>query len=371
MHHTVPSPGDFIRDELKKRSWSQEDLAQILSRTTSRISELLKGKQEVSPEIALELEKALGPPATVWMQREAEYRLAIMKPEPDDVRKKASLYELAPIRDIEKRGWIKKTASAEELESELTRFFGVDDLSEEPTATAAMRKTNPDLVLTPAQKAWVARVRQLANSTAVAPFDESRLTNCQRELKKLVAYSAEVRKVPQILANHGIRFVVVEPLAGGKADGVATWLNATSPVIGMSLRYDRIDSFWFTLGHELSHIIHHDVAPLDVNVGNSEEASDVTLTDMETRANAESASLLINQDELRSFILRVGPLYSKDRINQFANRIKVHPGVIVGQLQHLKEIGFFANKEMLVKIRHVIVPVAITDGWGKSSTRGL
>jgi HTH-type transcriptional regulator/antitoxin HigA len=68
---------------------------------------------------------------------------------------------------------------------------------------------------------------------------------------------------------------------------------------------------------------------------------------------------------LSSFIVRVRPMYSKNRIVQFANRARIHPGIIVGQLQHRGEIGYAANREMLAKVREIIANSAITDGWGR------
>ena len=65
------------------------------------------------------------------------------------------------------------------------------------------------------------------------------------------------------IADYGIRFIVVEPLPGIKVDGVALWLDNESPVIGVSVRFDRIDAFWFTLMHEFSHIYHGDALSFD------------------------------------------------------------------------------------------------------------
>ncbi len=370
MHGPIPSPGDFIREELKKRSWAQEDLAQILGRTATRISQLLKGKQDVTPEIAVELETAFGIPAAVWLQREAEYRLALMKPETADVRKKASLYELAPIRDMEKRGWIKKTASAEELESELTRFFGVSDLSSPPVIPVSTRRTvsmAEQTDLSPAQRAWCFRARALASEQVVTPYDPSKFEECVRKLRPLAAFAPEARKVGSVLSNYGIRFAVVEPLPSAKIDGAAFWIG-DDPAIAMSVRYDRIDAFWFTLCHELSHVRHRDPISIDVALMGEDAVPSAMKEDFEERADNEAACMLVPQDKLESFILRVAPTYQKERIVQFAHVVKIHPGIIVGQLQHRGQIGYSANREMLVKVRqHAISGATIVDGWGHST----
>lgn len=369
----VPAPGEFIREELKDRGWTQEELARIMDRPLTRVNEIIQGKQGITPETAVSLAVAFDSTPDVWLRREAEYRLWIQRQiakrvvaegNPLVARRKR-VYSMAPIKELQKRGWIGTSSEIDDLERDLSRFFGVTSLNEEPPVQAAMRKAYPNVVLTPAQRAWVFRVRQIAAASRVASFDPAGVPACKRELRKLAAFSAEVGKVPKVLAKYGIRFAVVEPLSGGKVDGVATWLSADSPVIGMSLRFDRIDSFWFTLGHELSHIDHHDDVPLDGDVSGHEELLEVK-SPIERRADEESAALFIAPDELLSFIARVGPLYSKDRINQFANRIKLHPGVIVGQLQNRGEMGFSANREMLVKFRHILTPVALTDGWGNT-----
>ena len=68
--------------------------------------------------------------------------------------------------------------------------------------------------------------------------------------------------------------------------------------------------------------------------------------------------------ELDFFIARVKPLYSKFKIMNFAERIKVHPGIVVGQLQFRKEIPYSHNRDLLVRIREIITRTALTDGWG-------
>lgn len=363
-NRSVPPPGDYIRDELKKRSWTQDDLATVLGRTVARVNQIITGKQELSPEIAVELEIALGTPATVWLQREAAYRLSLTQTETADVRQRSRLYEFGPIKEMQKRGWIETTDSVEALEQELLRFFAVPNLDTEPVINTAMRKTMPTDPLTSIQRAWCFRVKQLGRVLKVSAFDESRLGACEKELRKLAAYPQEVRKVPKVLASYGIRFVVVEPLASGKVDGMVTWLDEKSPVIGMSMRFDRIDAFWFTLGHEFSHVRHRDAVSVDSDVIGIESMPLDGKPEFECRADREAAAMLIAPSELDSFILRVGPLYSRDRINQFANRIKMHPGIIVGQLQHKGEMGFGSLREMLVKVRETVTSVALVDGWG-------
>jgi HTH-type transcriptional regulator/antitoxin HigA len=362
---TVTPPGDFIRQELEARNWTQADLATILGRPASTVNELVQAKRAISPEIAVELGTVFKTGPEVWMDRETAYRLSLAVADSGEVERRARLYELAPVKEMQKRGWIRQADDVSELEAELRRFFSVDDLEADPVIVANFRKSTPHDELTPAQKAWCARALQMARVLTVAEFSEDKLPECEMKLRKLAAFPQEARKVPGLLSSYGIRFVIIEPLQGSKIDGAAMWLKPGSPVIALSMRYDRIDAFWFNLGHEFWHIKNRDGMSVDTDLSPWGEKTAESESPVERRADAEAAALLIPPEKLQSFILRVSPLFSKERINQFANRIKIHPGIIVGQLQHRREIGYSANREMLVKVRDIVSSTAVTDGWGQ------
>ena len=84
------------------------------------------------------------------------------------------------------------------------------------------------------------------------------MRDLQFALRELAAYPKEARHLPALFAEFGIRFVVVEALPGAKIDGAAFWLNETSPVIAVSVRFDRVDNFWFTVMHEFTHVRYGD-----------------------------------------------------------------------------------------------------------------
>lgn len=364
----VRSPGDYVKAHLDARGWTQEDLARVIGRPLPTVNEVIKGKRAVMPEMALALASAFGESAEEWVKREALYRLSLAAtPDKDVVARRARLYSLAPIKDMQKRGWVTADGDLDAVERDVLRLLEIDFTAQEPAAVGAMRKGDAAQPLNPAQRAWYFRVRQMAAAIKLSvKYDPARVDACQAELRRLAAYTQTASKVAAVLGKYGIRLVVVEPLPGGtKVDGVATWLSEDEPVIGLTLRYDRLDSFWFTLGHELIHIRHRDAAPLDTDL-TAQEPDAPPESPMEARANEESAAMFIPPAELKSFILRHSPIYPKERINQFANRIKVHPGLIVGQLQRRREIGYHTNRDTLKPIRSVVTSTALTDGWGQT-----
>lgn len=365
----VPHPGTILRRMLDERGWSQDELAAVTGHRRQTISSIVARKSGVTPEMAVALGAAFGNEPAHWLKWDSDYALSIVDARDSQVQTRAWLYGLAPIRDMQKRGWIKDTGNVKELESELKRFFGVASLDEQPEVTVAPKRAGGEANLSPIQRAWCVRAKSLATLLHVGKFDPAHLPNVERELRELAAYRPEVRHLPRVLSKYGIRFVVVEPLPGAKIDGAAFWLDRGSPVIAVSVRYDRLDGFWHTVMHECSHIRHGDALAVDTEiVGESVKPDD---DEREQRANREAAATLIPPAELESFIRRVGPLYARQRIIQFAHRLKIHPGIIVGQLQHRGEIGYSGLRDLLVKVRDVVTETALTDGWGKSVSPGL
>ncbi len=366
---STPHPGSMLRRMLEEKGWTQDELAAVTGHRRQTIGNIVAGKSGITAEMAVALGGAFGNDPAEWLKWDAGYALSLIEARDGEVQIRARLYGMAPIRDMQKRGWIKDTGNVNELEVELRRFFGISSLDEQPQITVAPKRATSDAELSPIQRAWCVRAKSLAALLQVSNFDPARLPDAERELRELAAYRPEARHLPRVLSNYGIRFVVVEPLPGAKIDGAAFWLDKDSPVIAVSVRYDRLDGFWHTVMHECSHIRHGDALAVDTEiVGESVKADD---NEREQRANREAAATLIPPAELESFIRRVGPLYARQRIIQFAHTLKIHPGIIVGQLQHRGEIGYSGLRDLLVKIRDVVTETALTDGWGKSISPGL
>lgn len=341
-----------------------DELAVITGSSRQNLSLIITGKRGVTPDMAVTLAAAFGNSASEWLKWDAEHQLTLVQADASVVESKARLYEVAPIREMQKRGWIKETTDLEELEAELTRFFGGSPKEGVQFPFATSRTTTLS-DLNPAEKAWCFRALQLAATVPVAVFDRDRLSAAEHKLRQLAAFPKEVKRLPQMLAYYGIRFVVVEPLPGAKIDGAAFWVD-DNPAIAMSVRWDRVDSFWFTVMHEFAHIKNDDAFSIDVNLLREESgyiAITLATNEAELRANQQAAATLVPPAELESFISRLSPLYPAERIIQFAHKIKIHPGIIVGQLQHRHEIGYSAHRDFLVKVRAMVTETALTDGW--------
>lgn len=367
------APGTYLQEMLDGRGWTQAEFAEIIGRPVKTVNQIINGKAAITPTTAKEFGVALGTSAMLWLNLEASFQLH-HAPEPAAPRiaRHARLRGRYPVREMVNRGWIAASSDPDVLEQQVLRFFGVGDLEATPSLAHAAKKTGYPEDLNGAQLAWLFRVRQIAGAMTVPPYSEKRLREAIPALADLLLSPEEVRHVPRVLAECGVRFVVVEHVPSSKIDGVCFWLDRkpAAPVIGMSLRRDKIDNFWFVLRHEIEHVLQkhgRDVAIIDSDM--TEPGADgipaVVPSEEERLANAAAAEFCVPAAELDDFILRTRPLFSEQKVTNFAHRLRVHPGLVVGQLQrrlgHWRLLG-----HQLVKVRHLIAPVAMTDGYGQT-----
>jgi len=287
------------------------------------------------------------------------------------VVKRAKLFEKAPIKELVRRHWIEQTEDASELETQLLAFFEIRSLDDEPKIWPhAARKSSSYEHVTPAQWAWLCQARRLAKHAPVAAaYAEVRFDELVTDLRVLLGAPEEARHAARVLSEYGIRLVVVEPLANTRLDGACFWLDPSSPVIVLSIRFDRIDAFWFTLFHELGHVkakdgLKNDNVPLDIDLIGQGAPRPESKPESEKRADKFASEAIISKAKLDSFIARIRPLYYKEKVRGFAAVNGVHPGLVIGQLQYRGEISFAHRREMLTRVRHAVTRAAPTDGWG-------
>ncbi len=360
-------PGEFLRDELAARDWTQTDLAEILGRPIRVVNEIIAGKRAITPETAKGLGDAFNTSAEFWLNLESSYQLWRVRDRDDKVARRARLYQLAPVGDMMRRNWITKTRDLDGLEREVLQFLQISSLGEEPKEIAhAAKKSTKEL--TREQAAWIRRVWQLAPKVRAAQFVPEVLPDVISQLRALAKTPDGVLEVPRTLADAGIRFLVVEHLPRTKIDGVCLWLTPTSPVIALSVRYDRIDCFWHTLMHELGHVSAQDglkgLPSLDTDIVGEGFGSEDSRSQVEHSADDFAVRALIPRGALAGFIRRNHPLYSALKIQDFAAAVGVHPGIVVGQLQHCGEIPYSTLRRFLVAIRQLVASATLTDGWG-------
>ncbi len=358
----VPHPGFYIREELEAREWTQRDLAYILGTPEQAVNMIISGKRGISPEMAKALGKAFDVNPNLFANLQRSYDMARAREPDPGVGRRARLQTAYPVREMIKRGWIHDT-DATLLEVQMAQFFTVANSDDIPHIEHAARKSSYYDDTPPAQLAWLFRVRQIAKSSYAVKYSEKALFEAIPILRRLMLDPEETRHVSRILAECGVRLIFVEGLPNAKIDGVCFWLNKQAPVIGMSLRFDRIDNFWFVLRHEIEHVLRRDgqlreVLDIDIDGKNASE-----LPPEEVAANAAAGDFCISPAEMDSFVARKSPFFADRDVIGFSRRLNIHPGIVVGQI-HRRTGRFELLRKHLVKVRSHILPSATVDGWG-------
>jgi HTH-type transcriptional regulator/antitoxin HigA len=359
--YEVPLPGMYIQEELDAREWSQRDLAFILGIEEAALNKIIKGKTGISIEMSKALAVAFDIDADFFSNLQKSYDLAHSAAPDPAIARRASLQTKYPAREMIKRGWI-KNANVEILEQQLENFFRATNDNDVAPIRHFAKKTNAGDSPTPIQEAWLYRVMQIAEAMDCKPYSSRALSDAALTLKGLMKNALDVARVPEILAKCGLRFVIVEGLPNAKIDGVCLWLDDDRPVVGMTLRHDRIDNFWFVLWHELCHVLNGDgkrEAIIDIEL----EGEKSTDSAEEREANRYAADHCVDTGDLISFCARRNGFFSERDVVSFADSLRVHPGILIGQI-HNRTKRFALLRKYLVKIREYVLPVATIDGWG-------
>jgi HTH-type transcriptional regulator/antitoxin HigA len=344
----LKGPGWRISRELDQRGWSQKDLAEVIGRPLQAVNEILNGSKRITPDTAVQLGHAFRTGAEFWANLEALYRvrLAMQTGSLPDIERRSRLYHLAPVGEMMRRHWIPHTNDIDRLEAAICRFFGIDEITDDPPSPVANLRHTP--TRTPearAQLAWVKRAESLARLQQARHFDAARFVGAAPELFSLAAREEDAALLPGALHDLGVRFVIVPHLAKTYLDGAAFRVNA-KPVIALTLRFDRLDYLWFTVAHEAAHIARSDQSVLDTG----KEQTGAT----ERAANSLAARWLIEPKAYRAFREATADRPTRAQIEAFAERIDRHPSIIVGRLQHDDVISFSQHRWAHVAVRHLL-----------------
>jgi HTH-type transcriptional regulator/antitoxin HigA len=357
-------PGEFLADELEARGWTQTEFAEIIGRPQKLVNDVVLGKRAITPETATDFAEALGTTPQFWMNLESAWQLSKVPARDDSIARAAALREKFPVKEMIKRGWIKPANSPAQLEKFVLEYFNLESLNDNIKFKHAARRNYQDDV-TAAQWAWIFRVNQLASSLKLKPFSQAGLRSRIDDLEKLMIEPEEIRHIPKILFECGVRLVIVEPIPGSKIQGVCFWINeGQSPVIGLTLKGDQIDKFWFDFWHEIEHVLNGD-GKEHIIIEDFDESTPST-DQIEVNANLKASEHCVPQRQMRDFILRHNPMFYEKNMLGFAKIMKRHPGIVAGQIQRQTNRWDLFKKHQ-PRVRNILIETALTDGYGVKS----
>lgn len=327
--------GEYLRDELDERGWTVTEFAEILGRPVQAVSEILNGKKRITTETAISVADATGTSPELWLNLETAFRLHQQRSDLDPdvltpVARRARLRSAVPLAQIRKRGWLPEvtdTSNLDDIESAVCTLLDVDSVGDRPSFALAAKRSNSNEEVTIEQTAWLGHVRQIAGSQSVSPYDPVALGNAAADLPRIMREGpSELRHVPRLLADCGVRLVFCEGLRGGKLDGAVTFLADGLPAIGITTRGNRFDSLLFTLLHECAHLTLGHITLASMAIIDNDLTREETDPD-EFEANEQASQWMFPG----GFEIKSASLPS---IIEAAGRYQVHPSIVAGRVQH-------------------------------------
>lgn len=337
-------PGDTILDLIEERDWSQVELANRLGFSTKHLNQLVKGKVALTYETALKLERVLGTAAEFWMNREFQFRQQLSRLEAEKTYASwVDWLDEIPVKELKKLGIVENVRTSDsnkaKLVEKLLAFFGVASPQEwrsyYGSMSALFRRAQENQSDNGAISAWL-RLGEIEAECIDAPkYNRSKFEKVVKAIREVTTLEPEISlpTMKRLCLGAGVKVLIVKSIPRSHVSGVARWLNGHSPIIQLSLYGKTNDKFWFTFFHEAAHILLHSNDKKFIFLDDVDFSS---IKEEEVEANRWAADLMI-PPEYRYDLLS---LRGEGDILEFSKRINIHPGIVVGRLQHENQIRF-------------------------------
>lgn len=341
-------PGYFIKEQMEYRSWTQDELAEVMGMTIKHVNAILKDKQTITLDTAKVLAEVFDTSPQYWLNLDANYRLwldSVPSEKEKQAELKANLYERMPIRDMIAKNWIPVFADVYELYDSILDFWNTkkldfDEWDKQITPLLARKSESFNQYKASYTYTWYHKALMVASSYTVQEFDKKGLEELYDDLHNYTIQENGINQFLEKLNQLGVIFFVLPHLQKTYLDGAAFYYQ-NNPVIVYTGRYKRIDNFWFTIAHEIAHILKH----LDEkNTFFLDNFSDKEVNDLETEANQLAAEILKHQEIFAFLKTKINYLSTTD-IENCAKQLAIHPALIIGKLAFDKTISY-ANQRL-------------------------
>lgn len=345
-------PAGFIETELDVRCWTQEDLAQIIGRSTKFVSQLLNNKVRITDETAELLARAFDKTPHFWMGLEFDYRRDMKqgKPELLEVELRAKLKHLVPgLTDAIKKGMIAAGNTIyERLDNllDLLQIEKIDDLENSNISNLRLaplrtesREQNIAMVAIWVKSAKKYLTERKGNLTV---FNKAGIEGSLDRFRKLTLQGTNgFIEAVEVLSQNGVTVMYHAKLPKTTIGGTAFWIDDQRAGIALALRKKSLDENWFILMHELGHILTEGYFEDFETVVGREAIDDPK----EIAANQFAADVFINQENW-TLVKEIASQYKKRKriipfseIEKFSARFGIHKEIICGRLRHFSLIN--------------------------------
>lgn len=344
----VIHPGETIADILEDRNITQKELAKRAGVSEPFLSDVIRGKKDISKSLAMGLEYALSVPSSFWLNLQANYDAELLILQEEQTISEEEKSVLSTIHEIVdyliKTGTVSSNLAKNEMIIQLRKFFRISNLANlsELAPTGAFRLSGNVKINQTVLGAWICLCKiRGENNHVLDNYDNTKIKQLTTEIKKIMCnYKGDFQnELTSIFARYGINFSVVHNFRGAPVHGYIDRKEDGSYQMVVTIRGSYADIFWFSVFHELGHIANGDL---------SKEGSFIDLSESENVKREQAADrfasdALLDPDSYDAFIERGS--YTIASIKDYAKTQNVPPFVVIGRLQKEKKIPWnrFAN----------------------------
>jgi len=322
---SLPDPIEALKFRMEQQNLTQRDLVPFIG-SRSKVSEVLSGKRTLTLSMIRSLHSNLGIPARVLLQER----------DPLVLEETGIDWSRFPVREMLLRGWVTaQVANVREQAEDVVRDFFAK-LGDVTPAVAMFRTT--DHVRSAramdeyALAAWSARVVIRAREDPPSvPFETGTVDlDFMREVAKLSWSDRGPLLAHEYLRKHGIPLIIEPHLPRTYLDGAAILVGADRPIIGLTIRHDRLDNFWWCLMHELAHVARH------LQAGISRFFDDLDVAD-QGNTREEEADELAGEALIPNDVWQKSPAKdyrSPEAAEHLAKKLGIHPAIVAGRMRH-------------------------------------
>lgn len=345
--------GKTIKENIVSLGMTQKEFATRMDITEKHVIDLIKGRSALTPEVAIGLANVIGSSPKFWMNLESRYQIEKIKYQDTEVLKKEM--EMLPLfkntyGHLRKLNYVADTRIRIEKIFNLHQYYGVINLTRVGFVhNMEFRKTDSSKIDKFALAAWLRQGELKANSETIQAYNKSKLISSINELRNLNITKPEYysRMIKELLNKAGVKVYYTDYFPKTYANGCVFWLG-DNPVVVVSLRYSYEDTFWFTLMHEIGHVLLHGKSERFIEY----ETEIKDNTTKEKQADEFAQNQLLDSEKYQAFLLKGD--FSIQSISIFAKANSVQPGIVAGRLAHeptLNEYGFQFASRLRKKIK--------------------
>jgi HTH-type transcriptional regulator / antitoxin HigA len=325
-----PDPIEAIRFRMEQAGLTPRDLIPFLG-SRAKVSEVLSGKRSLTLQMMRALHEHLGIPAEVLLRQPG----ALLSEVPMDLD-----WSKFPLVSMAKLGWIESGRNLKERAEEIIRDLINRAGGAEALPAVLYRKNDgarQNAKMDPyALKAWCYKLLAEARATALpSVYRQGSITqDFARNLVRLSSLQAGPRLAKEFLANYGVHLIYLPHLPRTHLDGAALKLPDCTPLIGLTLRYDRLDNFWFCLCHELAHVALHMQEGMDEAFFDDLSLGDVEgleTDDKEAEADQWAQGVLIPAEVWATSSVKEQA--TPAAVVELAQELGIHPAIVAGRVR--------------------------------------